>query len=75
MVAFSDGVDAVVARFAFGASVGFLRAWSVIHPLLGESIETQASEGQQSMGGPWVCVSLPPLLYKGPCTVDGGTLP
>jgi len=29
---FSDGVD-VDARFAFGASVGFLRAWSVIHPL------------------------------------------
>jgi len=75
MVAFSDGVDAVVARFALGASAGFLRAWSVIHPLLGERIETQASERQQSMGGPWVCVSLPPPLHKGPCAVDGSTLP
>jgi len=36
MEAFSDGLDAVAARFAFGASAGFPRAWSVIHPLLWE---------------------------------------
>jgi len=35
VVAFSDGVDAFVAWFAFGASAGFLRVWSIIHPSFG----------------------------------------